>query len=219
MSNPSGFPLIILAAGKSSRMGSPKGLVPYKGNPWLFSQLEAYGKLGGGRVVLVLGFDSDKYLEAIPWLLQSCSEYVYYQNIQIKTVISPNPEFGQFSSIQSGIKEIMSYDSAPRGVFLTPIDIPIADVNILRILMLHVLKGAQACIPYHEERGGHPVALHHDFLKSLERLLVSGDESRLDLQIKKLDPSLVIAAPANDPRVVMNLNTPAEFESFAGTSW
>ncbi|MBA4392008.1 MAG: hypothetical protein C0407_00480, partial [Desulfobacca sp.] len=62
------FPLILLAGGKSSRMGTPKGLLDYQGNLWLFEQLSRFQAASGKRVVIVLGFHHDQYFEKIPWL-------------------------------------------------------------------------------------------------------------------------------------------------------
>ena len=54
--------VVVLAAGRSSRMGEPKGLVVVEGRTWIDRQLEA---LGRRRAVLVLGHDRERYLR--PW--------------------------------------------------------------------------------------------------------------------------------------------------------
>ncbi|MBI4126298.1 MAG: NTP transferase domain-containing protein, partial [Deltaproteobacteria bacterium] len=59
------FPLIILAAGASTRMGMPKGLIEVEGKPWIIKQLDDFAAVGGKDVVVVLGYDAEKYVECI----------------------------------------------------------------------------------------------------------------------------------------------------------
>ncbi len=54
------IPLVILAAGKSSRMGFPKGLLSYRGKKLLQHQIENFFQLGGETVVVVLGEHREK---------------------------------------------------------------------------------------------------------------------------------------------------------------
>ena len=62
------FPLILLAGGRSSRMGTPKGLLDYQGHPWLVEQLRRFKAASGKRAIIVLGFHQAPYFEQIPWL-------------------------------------------------------------------------------------------------------------------------------------------------------
>ncbi len=56
---------IILAAGESSRMGQPKALLTYRGEPFLVSILKACYAVGLVRRVVVLGHHADKVLSSI----------------------------------------------------------------------------------------------------------------------------------------------------------
>jgi len=51
------FPLILLAGGRSSRMGIPKGLLDYHGHPWLLEQLRRFKAVSGKLAVVVLRYD------------------------------------------------------------------------------------------------------------------------------------------------------------------
>ena len=62
------FPLILLAGGRSSRMGTPKGLLDYQGHPWLVEQLLRFKAASGRQAIIVLGFHQALYFEQIPWL-------------------------------------------------------------------------------------------------------------------------------------------------------
>ena len=68
MGEPQPADVVLLAAGRSSRMGQPKGLVVVEGRPWIAHQLEALASARGaaaGRVILVLGHDRERYFEAV----------------------------------------------------------------------------------------------------------------------------------------------------------
>jgi CTP:molybdopterin cytidylyltransferase MocA len=105
-----GFPLILLAGGRSSRMGIPKGLVDYHGHPWLKEQLKRFKSASGRRAVIVLGFHLERYFKQIPWLKKATYKPVQQLGLEISTVINPTPEQGQFSSLKCAIALL----SAPR---------------------------------------------------------------------------------------------------------
>jgi molybdopterin-guanine dinucleotide biosynthesis protein A len=70
------YPLILLAGGRSSRMGTPKGLLDYHGHPWLVEQVKRFKAASGKQVIIVLGFHQDPYFEKIPWLVKAVTEPV-----------------------------------------------------------------------------------------------------------------------------------------------
>jgi molybdopterin-guanine dinucleotide biosynthesis protein A len=66
--------LILLAGGKSTRMGSPKGLLDYKGKQWILEQISRYKYVLNPKVYIGLGHDYENYFSAISWfpLLYRC---------------------------------------------------------------------------------------------------------------------------------------------------
>ena len=80
------YPLILLAAGKSSRMGFPKGRIPFQGRALLTHQWQCFRQAGGqqGWVVLAEG-DTESEPLIPPW---------------VSLLHNPNPERGAFSSLQ-----------------------------------------------------------------------------------------------------------------------
>ncbi|MCG3221740.1 MAG: NTP transferase domain-containing protein, partial [Candidatus Heimdallarchaeota archaeon] len=85
------LPVIILAAGESQRMGELKGLLDYKGKPFLSFQIEQIEKIGFWEIIVVLGKDFKVYQDKIPELKD------------IIITVNPHPDKGQFSSIQYGL--------------------------------------------------------------------------------------------------------------------
>jgi CTP:molybdopterin cytidylyltransferase MocA len=106
------FPLILLAAGRSSRMGTPKGLLDFQGRPWLSEQLQRFKAAEGRRVIIVLGFHYKQYIEGIPWLEKAACRPARRFGLKISMVRNPTPEQGPFSSLQCAISFLKN---SPRG--------------------------------------------------------------------------------------------------------
>lgn len=185
------WPFIFLAAGASSRMGKPKGLLEYRGGTWLGAQVKALRPQGINRVILVLGRDAGLYSP----LLASLPE--------VEPRLNPDPEGTSFSSLQIGLRGL----SGP--VWISPLDVPVT--ARLGLLAEALVGEIEAVVPAHEGRGGHPVLLSEPLIQRLMRLDPSAEEARLDHQIRSARSARV---PVDDAKVVMNLNTPETWEVF-----
>src|SRR4051812_27701544 len=94
------LPLVILAAGASDRMGSPKGLLSINGQPFLAWQLARYEAASGTTYKVVLGAAAKAYQERI---------------LGLASVINPHPELGPFSSLQIGLRALLESDPKAQG--------------------------------------------------------------------------------------------------------
>ena len=199
--------LIILAGGKSSRMGQSKGLLRYKERFWILDQIEKYI---GSEVFIGLGLDAHLYFEAIPWLEKALTAPQLHLNKKVQVVINPTPEFGVFSTLQSVLKVL---DCAPvrKDVFILPIDVPLINSTELGKILN---EENRIVIPKHKNKNGHPVKLAPEFWKSLVELNNSDENSRLDFQIKKRDPSEISYVEVDDMAILKNLNTPVDWQEF-----
>jgi len=184
--------VVLLAAGRSSRMGEPKGLVLFAGRPWIETQLAA---LDGRRVTVVLGHDGPRYLEAIPDLAK-----------RTEVVVNPDPDRGPFSSLQVGLAAVSG--SAEGSIFVLPVDVPAASAAVWRALEEALGPELDAAIPIFEGRGGHPVLLAPPFIARLCGRDPASPDARLDLELRSCRARRV---PTDDPRVRMNLNAPEDW--------
>jgi molybdenum cofactor cytidylyltransferase len=186
---------VLLAAGQSSRLGTPKGLVAVGGRPWIEHQLDALEEAGVREVVVVLGADRGLYLSALPGLRQRAS-----------VAINEAPDRGPFSSLQVGLASV----DAGCAVFVLPVDVPAAAPEVWRELAgaLERRVAADAAVPSSGEgQGGHPVLLSSRLVARLRSL---PSTSRLDhlLRGDDVDVSRVVTS---DIRVGMNLNEPRDW--------
>ncbi|MFT4576031.1 MAG: CTP:molybdopterin cytidylyltransferase MocA [Vicingaceae bacterium] len=196
--------LIILAGGKSSRMEEPKGLLKHNNTFWFLSQVETFI---GTEVHLGLGYDSQLYFDAIPWLKDAVQTSIIYKGKKIRVVINLSPEFGLFSTLQSVLKQV----DTNQHVFILPVDVPLFNKKEQKKL------SNQEClivIPKYKEKKGHPIKITSEFWQSLLNIDLSDKNARLDYQIKKINPSEISFVEVSDGLCIQNLNTPKDWQAF-----
>lgn len=223
------LPLIILAGGRSSRMGTPKGLLDYHGHPWLIEQLLRFKTASGKRVIIVMGFHQDPYFQKIPWLLDGVTEPVQELGLEISLVINPAPERGQFSSLQCAIpllhadkphfdeRRTLNAERSYSGVFILPIDVPCPLREVFQKLSEALSPSIDAAIPQYESKGGHPVLLGVDFLSRLAEVPLTFPLARLDLQIQSLPVQRTAIVSVDDQNICLNMNSMDEFQDYTRT--
>ncbi|MFH1017818.1 MAG: nucleotidyltransferase family protein [Pseudomonadota bacterium] len=211
------FPLILLCGGKSSRMGQPKGLIDAKGKPFLERQLDRFRDAGGKRVVVVLGYDMQPYVQALSWLSAAPGIWTERDGLFRSVVVNTLPQYGPFSSITSGAEIVLARKD--RGAFILPVDVPAADKDVWEKLVNSFSGPVQACLPVFKGRGGHPVLLARTFLLALLHIPVDSPEARLDRQLRTIDQDQVARVFVNDERILKNMNTPGDLETVLGKKW
>jgi len=208
------IPLILPAAGKSSRLGSPKGLQTHARRTWLEIQCQSYAKVGGRVVALVLGYDRDLYLDALGCTHDRLADALPYGGCSLYVLHNLSPEFGPFSSLQQAchwIKSATDYQAA----FFLPIDTPLPSATVLRELAAAMKSGINVVLPRFGNRGGHPVLLSRAFLAEISVINALSADARLDVEIRKEQNSgSVVSIAVTDSRVVLNLNDSEAWERY-----
>src|SRR3989304_5548074 len=82
---------IVLAAGKSERMGRPKALLPFRGRTFLGNILEAILRSVVESTVVVLGHDRERIERSVALP---------------RVVFNPDYEQGMITSLQAGIRAL-----------------------------------------------------------------------------------------------------------------
>lgn len=132
---------LILAAGRSSRMGGFKPLLDLGGRTVLETLVETYRAAGLRDLLVVLGHRADEVepllaARSVPW------------------VVNDRPDRGMFSSIQTGVRCLPADCSA---FFLQPADIPLIRPETLKSLWSAWRETpAMIVYPCHGGRRGHP---------------------------------------------------------------
>jgi len=133
---------VILSGGASSRMGSPKALLPYQGRPFLEHLLEITSRPEIGVRRVVLGAHAEPIAKAIDLKAD-------------EIVINHEWEKGQLTSIQAAIR---SFPPGTEGFLLCLIDHPLISAPLVEELIAHFYKsGKLIVLPKYQGRRGHPV--------------------------------------------------------------
>lgn len=145
---------VILAAGRSSRMGEPKLALPFRGSTVLARVLWALGRPGVEERVVVLGHHRER-LEPIVRAVAAEG------GPRVTIALNPDPEGDMASSVRVGVR---AASPAADWFLIMPGDLPALDpVSVDRILAeagrCRTLKRPPLLVPVCRGRGGHPLAL------------------------------------------------------------
>lgn len=187
---------IILAAGASTRMESPKALLKFSdGDTLLTRQVELLKQAQISDIIIVIGSDADKIMTAHPGL-------------KTNFVINSNWQQGQFSSLKTGLEAALK--ASANLALILPIDTAVFKLETISKLSESLDKNsdANAIIPTFGGKQGHPILITQNFMKSLVEK--DSQTSRLDEEIKKAGHIVNVAV--DDPGITSNINTKKDWE-------
>lgn len=153
---------IILAAGASTRMGSPKALLDYRGETFLDRLIRVMAAVTD-PVIVVLGYHADRIRAAL--------------HNPAALVINPDPARGQLSSLQTGLAALPP-DS--QGFAFIPMDCPAVREDTVELLAKAFGKRDPATlfvIPRTQGKRGHPVFAARSIAEELLDLPDNGKAS------------------------------------------
>lgn len=202
---------VLLAGGKSARMGVSKGLLTYKHTFWILEQLNRISASSISKVYIGLGFNYEHYFNAIPWFKSGVNKSIYYQHLEVKIVINKHPALGSFSTLQAVLKEL----NPTTNVVCCPIDVPILNAKELNKI---VTTENSIVIPNFNKKNGHPIKISVPFVEQLKKLNVKDENARLDYQLKKVHASKVTHLSVSDAGILNNLNTKEAWRLFLKSS-
>ncbi|NWF86024.1 MAG: nucleotidyltransferase family protein [Bryobacteraceae bacterium] len=192
----SGSPVaaILLAAGDSLRMGSPKPLLEFRGLSFLALQIALY-QSRGIVVYVVLGREAERISAACPALETAA------------LLLNPGPARGMLSSLQTGLAAL---PAATPAVFFTPVDNPGVDPRTVDAL----LEKWRQCrpplvIPRYECRRGHPVLV--DALLIRDLLEWPAHLTARDFIHSRIGQAAYVDTA--DERVCLDIDTPRDYEA------
>ena len=193
------FSTLILAAGKSQRMGHPKAWLQYKGESLLERILHAAQQSSTTSISIVVGA-----YENSPWVTQRDVQAILPDSPLCPiSVVVGEPHKTPIDSIRRGISSL----PPNRRMLLWPIDYPFAPPELIHKIELsfdddtnHIAR------PVVDNRHGHPVLFGRQAVREL--MDSSGDAGAH--QVVHLDEKRIIDIPWDDERVAISINTPEQ---------
>jgi molybdenum cofactor cytidylyltransferase len=179
---------ILLAAGRSARMGAFKPLLPF-GDKTVIENCIDYLRRGGVEtIVVVLGHRADNVRKQLA-------------NTSVRFVVNPNPDSEMSVSIACGIAELPEETKATLIALTDQPTIPSAVVATL--IDEWKTTGAKLIIPEYEGRGGHPVLVDLGFRDELLTL----DQKRGLRALFDAHREQVRRVPVESPYIARDIDT------------
>jgi CTP:molybdopterin cytidylyltransferase MocA len=191
---------IILAAGRSSRMGRPKALLPHADGVTTFvAYAIRTARAAGVSTIVVVGRPGDDSLR-----VEAMREAALF-------VVNPDPDRGPLSSLVSGLDDAEDHDAT--AIMVMPVDVPAVSAEALKRLI-----DAAAASPLPIARAstngahGHPVI----FKRAVFNELRAADQSLGAREVVRRDPSRVLDVEVGDTGVTLDVNTPEDYRRAFG---
>jgi len=195
---------LLLAAGDSERMGAPKALLDWHGQPLLAHQLHQIQKSDVTECVVVLGRDAET--------LEPLVRRPFRPGWKARPVRNPRYAGGKCTSIRVGLASLLA---RPDAILIASVDQPLEHRLIDALILAGEEEWAAArgtgertvILPVFEGRRGHPPLFRGTLLPEL--LGVQEETLGLRTVVRRL-PERVREVPWDDPQILMNLNTPLD---------
>jgi molybdenum cofactor cytidylyltransferase len=188
---------IVLAAGESRRMGSPKALLKIGEKTFVQHVHDVLtDTLKVEKVVIVLGAEHRKVIKELQWF---------------KGVTTLNTEFkkGQLSSIVTGINAIKK--DKPDAAFVCPVDQPLFSSRLIE-KMIDVFHESKKLIvvPTHNGKHGHPVLFSSLLFPELSRA-PQDVGARFVLHHHRDN---VVEVETDEEGVLISIDTPDDYQKY-----
>jgi len=197
------FSGVILAAGESSRMGRDKALLPWPPQSAATSSadtfLSAAIRLFTPYVDVILVVVGKNELDLAP--------IVYARGASL--VVNPDPARGQFSSLQTGLREVMN--RGRDAAMITLVDRPPLSAETMQTLETEfeqaLKRGMWAVVPEFQGKHGHPILAGREMIEAFLRAPATASAR----EVEHAHQDKIAYVPVNDAFVATNVDTPDEY--------
>ena len=146
---------VILAAGESKRMESPKMLLTFNGRTMIEKVITNVSESKIDKIIVVLG----AYREALVELISK---------LPVKYCYNDNYKKGMLSSVQCGFRNL---SSVCRAVLVFQGDQPLITSDAINVVIdAYLSSGKSIVIPVYRGRRGHPLLIDIKYSNEIEKL-------------------------------------------------
>ncbi len=202
MSRSLSFAGVILAAGESARMGTDKALLPWP--PQAAGQPPSQDTFLSAAI---RSFAATDFVVVVTGKNEAALAPVVYAN-GASIITNPDPDRGQFSSLQLGLHEVLNRgrDAAVVTLIDRPPVAP-ATVEFLRSALEAAPPIIWAVVPEFSGKHGHPFIVGRELIE--EFLRAPATDNARDVEHRHHEHIQYVRV--DDPYVALNINTPEDY--------
>jgi molybdenum cofactor cytidylyltransferase len=191
------IPAIVLAAGRSSRMGRPKANLSLGGDTFLTRVVRTLAEAGVGEVVVVLGHEPERIARDFA-----------RSGLEARLVENPRYASGQLSSILVGLDAVDRPDV--EAALVTLVDVPLVSASTVRaVLDAYRRTEAPVVRPTRGTEHGHPLLVARSLFGALQRAEAEAGAKPIVRAHASVAGDIVI----DDPGAFLDIDTPEEYEA------
>lgn len=154
--------ILLLAAGESKRMGSPKQLLDFKGKKLIQHSIAQLLPLKSNNFLVVLGANQEQILP-------------FCQFPNVRCTIHPNWEKGMGSSIAFGLNQLLDFMPDLSHVLIALADQPFIETQNYQTLAQATMHNpSQISAAFYDEKVGAPIIFPKEYFAALSKL--EGDQ-------------------------------------------
>jgi len=188
---------LILAAGESRRMGSPKPLLRLGDTTFLERVLGQFLASRARPVVVVLGHEAERIQSQV-------------RLDDARVVVNPDYRQGMLSSIRAGLRALEGEPVS--GALVCPVDHPNVGTPLIDLLITRFEETlSPMVVPTHGGRRGHPVL----FAARLFGELLTAPDPVGARQVVWDHADEVLEVPTEDRGIIMDIDTPEQYEDLS----
>lgn len=190
------IPAVILAAGKSTRMGRLKAVMPIGEKDTFLSRIvRTFQEAGVEDVVVVIGHEA-----------RTVRESLESRGLGPRLVVNPAYETGQLSSVLAGLNAVDR--PGVTAMLLSLVDVPFVSAGTVRaVLQRYRARHAPIVRPVRGELHGHPVLIARALFDELR----SADPSAGAKSVVRAHVSADGDVPVDDEGAFCDIDTPEEY--------
>lgn len=194
------IPVIVLAAGKSTRMGKPKAMLPLEGGDTFLTRIvRTFLDAGIDDIVVVVGSEADTIASAFA-----------ASGLAARLVENPEFEQGQLSSLLAGLRVVDR--PGLTATLVTLVDVPFVAASTIRAVVDRYRRTHAPIVrPVRGTRHGHPVLID----RSLFDAIRAADPNAGAREVVRAHASPAGDVEVDDEGAFADIDTPEDYERFA----
>ena len=183
---------IVLAAGRSRRMGRPKQLLPL-GPHTVIEVVSRAIRPHVDQLVIVIGHVADQVAAVL-------------SGLDVVIAVNEDVDRGMLSSVQAGMRMA---DTNVHGYFICLGDQPEVSACVIERVLESAHGRAGIIIPTTDGKRGHPIFIHRRYAEQILRL----DSATTGLNsVTRSNEHDTLEIPVEDSLILLDMDTPADYE-------